>query len=234
MNDNEIWPPAPQTEPAPHPDIVLYPSRWKMALIALGGLLFVLCAPLLWTRRRPLSSGRWPSPMCCSSASAPCSPWAACSGRDRPWSWTERGVTDNASATGAGFIAWEEIAAVGLTGFGTNRFLVIIPARHPGDPRPPAAVQAQGHGGEHGACGQPGDDSRPHDDAAGGDHEAHPGAAGGAVVEPDRSRGMNGPCLPGCPSNRNSPERGPRPFDEEKHGDHGTTEPWSCMWGGPR
>ncbi len=126
MNDNGIWPPAPRTEPASHPDIVLYPSRWKMALIALGGLLFALCAPVLW------ASG---DPFIRAVAVADVLFFGFCALfalgrllRPRPsLVLDQRGITDNASATGAGFIAWEEIAAVGMTSLGTNRFLVIIP-----------------------------------------------------------------------------------------------------------
>ena len=126
MNDNGVWPPAPRKEPATSPDLVLYPSRWKMALISLGGLLFVLCAPLLWSTGdlfvravavvdvlffgfcALFALGRflWPRPSLVLD---------------------QRGITDNASATGAGFIAWDEIAAIGMSSMGVNRFLVIIP-----------------------------------------------------------------------------------------------------------
>ena len=126
MNDNETWPPAPQRGSTSHPDIVLYPSRWKMTLIALGGLLFVLCAPLLWATRDlfirvvavvdVLFFG-----FCALFALSRLL-------RPRPsLVLDQRGITDNASATGAGFIAWEEIAAVGMSSMGVNRFLVIIP-----------------------------------------------------------------------------------------------------------
>ena len=77
------------------PDIVLYPSRWKMALLALVGLLFVWCAPLLWPRPALVIDAL--------------------------------GVTDHASAVGAGFIGWEEIESVAVSSFGESRFLVIVP-----------------------------------------------------------------------------------------------------------
>ena len=126
MNDNSIWPPAPRTEPAPHPDLVLYPSRWKMALISLGGLLFVLCAPLLWSTRDIFFRAVAVIDVLFFGF---CALFAL--GRllrPRPsLVLDQRGITDNASATGAGFIAWEEIAAVGMSSLGVNRFLVIIP-----------------------------------------------------------------------------------------------------------
>ena len=126
MNDNGIWPPAPRKEPTTHPDIVLYPSRWKMTLLALGGLLFASCAPLLWITGDiffqvvavidVLFFG-----YCAFFALVRLL-------RPRPsLVLDERGITDNASATGAGFIAWEEIAAVGMSSMGVNQFLVIIP-----------------------------------------------------------------------------------------------------------
>ena len=126
MNDNGIWPPAPRTGPSSYPDIILYPRRWKMALIALGRLLFVLCAPLLWGTVDTFFR---------AVAVADVLFFGFCAVfalsrllKPRPsLVLDQRRVTDNASATGAGFIAWEEIAAVGLTDFGTNRFLVIIP-----------------------------------------------------------------------------------------------------------
>lgn len=126
MNNNGTWPPAPWKEPTTYPDIVLYPSRWKMALLALGGLLFVLCAPLFWSAGDIFLRG-----------------WAVVDVlffgygfvfalgrllRPRPsLVLDQRGIMDNASATGAGFIGWEEIAAVGMSSVGMNRFLVIIP-----------------------------------------------------------------------------------------------------------
>ncbi|MGI4789132.1 MAG: STM3941 family protein [Janthinobacterium lividum] len=126
MNDNGVWPPSPWAEPTPYPDIVLYPARWKMALIALGGLLFVLCAPLLWATGDPFIR---------VVAVADVLFFGFCALfalgrllRPRPsLVIDERGITDNASATGAGFIAWDEIAAVGMSSMGANRFLVIIP-----------------------------------------------------------------------------------------------------------
>lgn len=126
MNDNGIWPPSPRTQHPSYPDITLYPSRWKMALSGLGGLLFVLCAPLLWT-----SGDLFIRAVAVADVLffGYCALFAlGCLLRPRPsLVLDQRGITDNASATGAGFIAWEEIAAVGLTNFGTNRFLVIIP-----------------------------------------------------------------------------------------------------------
>lgn len=38
-----------------------------------------------------------------------------------------RGITDNVAATGVGFVAWEEIAGVGMSGTGMSHFLVVIP-----------------------------------------------------------------------------------------------------------
>ncbi len=126
MNDNGIWPPAPQKEPTPSPDIVLYPSRWKMTLIALGGLLFVLCAPLLWATGDLFIQAVAVIDVLFFGF---CALFALVRLlRPRPsLVLDQRGITDNASATGVGFIAWEEIAAVGMSRMGVNRFLVIIP-----------------------------------------------------------------------------------------------------------
>ena len=108
------------------PDIILYPSRWKMLLLTLGSLLFVLCGPLLWTHGDvfiqcvavadvfffgfcgvfALGHLLWPRPSLVISAS---------------------GITDNASAVGAGFIGWDEIAAVSIESFHASQFLVIVP-----------------------------------------------------------------------------------------------------------
>ena len=108
------------------PDIVLYPSRWKMALLTLGSLLLASCGPLLWTRGGvftrceavadvlffgfcgvfALSRLLRPRPSLVISAS---------------------GITANASAVGAGFIGWDEIAAAGIKSFLVSRFLVIVP-----------------------------------------------------------------------------------------------------------
>ncbi len=126
MNDNGTWPPAPRKEPATYPDIVLFPSRGKMALLALGGLLFILCAPLLWS-----TGGIFNQAVAVIDVLffGYCALFAL--GRllkPRPsLVVNETGITDNASALGAGFIAWEEIAAVGMSSMGANRFLVIIP-----------------------------------------------------------------------------------------------------------
>ncbi len=38
-----------------------------------------------------------------------------------------RGITDNVAATGAGFVTWEEIAGVGISGTGMSHFIVVIP-----------------------------------------------------------------------------------------------------------
>lgn len=112
--------------PLPIPTSSSTPSRWKMTLIALGSLLFVLCAPFLWTHGDPFIR---------AVAVADVLFFGFCALfalgrllRPRPsLVLDQRGITDNASATGAGFIAWKEIAAVGMTSLGTNRFLVIIP-----------------------------------------------------------------------------------------------------------
>lgn len=126
MNNNGIWPPAPRKEITGYPDIVLYPSRWKMALLALGGLLFALCAPLLWNTGDTFNQAVAVIDVLLFGY---CALFALVRLlRPRPsLVLDERGITDNASAMGAGFIAWEEIAAVGMSSMGANRFLVIIP-----------------------------------------------------------------------------------------------------------
>jgi hypothetical protein len=125
MNDNSTWPPAPWKEPTTYPDIVLYPSPWKMILTALGGLLFVLCAPLLWSSGDILNQVVAVVNMlffgyCVLFALGRLF-------RPRPsLILDQRGITDNASATGAGFIAWEEIATVRMSRMGLSQFLVVI------------------------------------------------------------------------------------------------------------
>lgn len=105
-------------------DLVLYPKPRNMALVALGSLLFVLGAPLLW------SIG---SLFLRALALADVLFFGACAVfalgrllRPRPaLIIDERGITDNASAVGAGFIGWKEIAGAGIS-LGTSRFLVIV------------------------------------------------------------------------------------------------------------
>lgn len=110
----------------PQPDIVLYPSRWKMALLTVGSLLYVVGAPLMWTTGNLLiravavagilffgygfffAAGRLLRP--CPSLII-----------------DERGITDNVSATGVGFVAWNEIADVTIGGMGMSRFTVVVP-----------------------------------------------------------------------------------------------------------
>ena len=106
-------------------DIVLYPARSKMALLALGGLLFVLCAPVVW-----LTGGLLLRAVAVLDVLffGFCTAFAL--GRllhPRPSLVIDDvGVTDNASAIGAGLIRWEEIVGVEMTAMGTNRFLVLI------------------------------------------------------------------------------------------------------------
>ncbi len=112
------------------PEIVLYPSFWKMVLLALANLFFVLLfalyAPLAWLHGSAVIKS------CAVMAiffCGLCFLYAA--GRllrPRPSLIIGAfGVTDNASAVGAGFIGWEEIASVTLGCMNESRFLVIVP-----------------------------------------------------------------------------------------------------------
>ena len=107
-------------------DIILYPSRWKMALLALGSLLFVLSTSLVWA-----SGALFLQAVAVTGILFFGYAFVFALGRllrPRPSLVIDnRGITDNVAATGVGFIAWNEIAEVGMGGRGLSRFIVIIP-----------------------------------------------------------------------------------------------------------
>lgn len=94
-----------------------------MVLLAVSSLLLVLCAPLLWNTGS-LFVRTW--------AVADVLFFGSCVLlalerllEPRPVLIIDNlGIADNASAVGAGFIAWEEIAGASLRDLGASRFLV--------------------------------------------------------------------------------------------------------------
>lgn len=122
-------------------DVILYPSRWKMALLALGSLVSVLMGVILWTISgtpggaflRAICIGDWLffGYACVFAAGRLLLP--------RPsLILDERGVTDNASAVGAGLVRWNEITGVEIVERGFTRYLTMqvrdpegVLARHP-------------------------------------------------------------------------------------------------------
>lgn len=109
-------------------DVILYPSRWKMALLALGSLVFVLVGVLLWTVSgipggaflRAICIGGWLffGYACVFATSRLLRPHPSLILDDR-------GVTDNASAVGAGLVRWDEITGVSMVEMGITRCLSV-------------------------------------------------------------------------------------------------------------
>jgi hypothetical protein len=120
-------------------ELVLYPARWKMGLLALGSLVFVLTGVFLWVVGGA-PSGAFLRGICIAdwlffgfcflfATSRLISP--------RPsLVLDDRGLTDNASAVGAGLVRWEEITGVVMVEMGITRYLTV-------EVRDPEAVLAR-------------------------------------------------------------------------------------------
>ena len=126
MQNNKTWPPAPRGDAAGQFELVVYPSRWKMALVVLGGLMFVLCAPLVWN-----AGGIFLRTLAVADVLffGLCTLYALSRFlRPRPSLIVDdAGLTDNASGLGAGRLSWDEVEGVGIVTFMEKRFLVIFP-----------------------------------------------------------------------------------------------------------
>lgn len=112
--------------------LVIYPRRWKLALLALGALAFVFTG--LWI------GGLFGGPkaglgmvVVATYVGVPvfglCFVYALYRlvVRKPALVVSREGILDNASALGAGMIRWEEIREVRSCHFGTQRMLVIVP-----------------------------------------------------------------------------------------------------------
>lgn len=110
--------------------LVVYPRRWKLALFALGALLFVVAGLVIG-----LAAGWRPNVVIVLVTYLGVPFFGFCflylsyrfAVRKPAVVVSEEGILDNATYLGAGMIGWEEIRAVRTSLFGTQRMLVIVP-----------------------------------------------------------------------------------------------------------
>ncbi len=110
---------------SPQPDVVLYPNPVKMAGLAIGALVFVLLAPVVWKAGFLMKLFAVADVLFFGYA------FIYAVGRlvKRTPSLIvdARGVTDNGSALAAGFIPWEEIASAAVIPSAGKRWLAVFP-----------------------------------------------------------------------------------------------------------
>jgi len=110
--------------------LVVYPRRWKLALLACGALAFVLAGLVIG-----YAAGWRPSVLTVVATYAAVPFFGYCflyllyrlAVRTPSLVVSAEGILDNATALGAGMVRWEEVREVRATSFGTRRMVVIVP-----------------------------------------------------------------------------------------------------------
>jgi hypothetical protein len=110
--------------------LVVYPRRWKMALLACGALGFVLAGLVIGY------AAGWRPNLATAIATYVGVPFFGycflyllfrLAIRKPSVVVSAEGVLDNATAVGAGMIRWEEVREVRATSFGAQRMVAIVP-----------------------------------------------------------------------------------------------------------
>lgn len=110
--------------------LVVYPRRWKLALLACGALGFVLAGLVIG-----YAAGWRPNPVTAVATYVAVPFFGYCfldlvyrlAVRRPAVVVSEEGILDNATALGAGMIRWEEVRGVRATSFGAQRMVAIVP-----------------------------------------------------------------------------------------------------------